>query len=142
MHLDGYNQLDYLKSGGEGPWKRKEIYYFTDVGDFSAIRHGHYKVMFSAQDHEGFDVWKKPFTARGWPDLINLRSDPFETGPRETIGWGSWSAHRMFALSAATVLATDFLKTFLDYPPRQKPGSFSVDAILEQLEQSRARMGR
>jgi hypothetical protein len=36
------------------------------------------------------------------------------------------------------VLATDFLKTFLDYPPRQAPGSFNVDRIIEQLEAARA----
>jgi hypothetical protein len=29
------------------------------------------------------------------------------------------------------LIATDFLPTFLDYPPRQSPGSFSVDGILQ-----------
>ena len=44
----------------------------------------------------------------------------------------------MFALSAAAVIATDFLNTFVDYPQRQTPGSFSVDKIMEQLEAARA----
>ena len=68
-------------------------------------------------------------------------ADPFETGPRETIGWGYWSARRMYTLSAAGLIATEFLKTFLEYPPRQEPGSFSVDAIMEQLESARSRLG-
>ena len=41
---------------------------------------------------------------------------------------------RMFALSAAAVIAMDFIKTFLEYPPRQEPGSFNVEAIIEQLQ--------
>lgn len=32
----------------------------------------------------------------------------------------------------------NFLKTFLDFPPRQEPGSFNVDKMIEQLEAARA----
>ncbi len=141
VYLDGYDMLDYFASGGEGDGPRQEIFYFTDMGELSAVRHGNFKVMFSIQEGEGFDVWKKPYTPLAWPNLIDLRADPFETGPRETIGWGIWSAKRMYTLSAASLIATDFLATFLDYPPRQSPGSFSVDGILQQLEASRNRMG-
>ena len=44
----------------------------------------------------------------------------------------------MFAISAAAVITQNFLKTFLDFPPRQEPGSFSVDRIIQQLEDARA----
>lgn len=44
----------------------------------------------------------------------------------------------LFALSASAVVATDFLKTFVDYPQCQTPGSFSVDRIMDQLEAARA----
>ena len=142
VHLDGYNMLDYWMSGGEGWGPREEIFYFTDVGELSAVRHGHFKVMFSAQEHHGFDVWKQPLVPRGWPDLINLRGDPFESAPHESIGWADWMVRRMYAISAAAVITTDFLKTFLDHPPRQTPGSFSVDAIIEQLEKTRSQMGQ
>jgi len=33
---------------------------------------------------------------------------------------------------------TKFMKTFLDYPQRQQPGSFNVDIIMQQLEAARA----
>ena len=132
--LDGYNMLDYLATGGEGDGPRNEIFYFTDVGELSAVRRGNYKVMFSIQQADGFDVWKNTYTPLGWPHLLNLRSDPFETGPHETIGWADWSVRRMFALSAAAVIATGFIKTYLEHPPRQEPGSFNVDAIIEQLQ--------
>jgi arylsulfatase A-like enzyme len=134
VHIDGYNMLDYFASGGEGDGPRKEFFYFTDVGDLSAVRHGNYKVMFSIQEASGFDVWKNPYTPLGWPHLINLRADPFETGPHETVGWAMWSAQRMFALSAAAVIAQDYIQTYIDYPPRQEPGSFNVDRIIEKLK--------
>ena len=46
----------------------------------------------------------------------------------------------MYTLSGAAMITQDFLKTFLEYPPRQSPGSFSVDGM-QQLESARARMG-
>jgi arylsulfatase A-like enzyme len=141
VHLDGYSMIDYFSNDGESESPRNEIFYFTDVGELSAIRRGNFKVMFSKQEAHGFDVWKNPYTPLAWPDLLDLRADPFESAPRESIGWGAWSTKRMYTLSAAGLIATDFLKTFLDYPPRQSPGSFNVDVIIKQLEESRSRMG-
>ncbi len=47
----------------------------------------------------------------------------------------------MYTLSAAGLIATEFLKTFVEYPSRQGPGSFSVDAIMKQLESARSGIG-
>ncbi len=138
VHLDGYDMLDYFKSGGEGDGPRQEIFYFTDVGEMAAVRHGDTKVHFMVQEAHGFDVWKNPYTPLAWPSMVNLRADPFERAMHESIGWGDWSTRRMYVLSGAAVVATDFMKTFLDYPQRQQPGSFSTDAIMNQLEAARA----
>jgi arylsulfatase A-like enzyme len=138
VHIDGYNMLDYLKQGGTGDSPRQEIFYFTDVGELAAVRHGNYKVHFMIQEAEGFDVWKKPYTPLGWPSVVNLRADPFERAMNESIGYGQWATKRMFAMSAAGVLTTDFLKSFLEFPPRQEPGSFSVDKIIKNMEAVRA----
>jgi hypothetical protein len=56
----------------------------------------------------------------------------------ETIGYDLWATKRMFSICAAAVITQEFLKTFLDYPQRQAPGSFNVDKILQQMEESRA----
>ena len=138
VHLDGYNMLDYLKSGGEGLGPRKEIFYFTDVGELAAVRYEDVKVHFMIQEHHGFEVWKKPYTPLAWPSLVNLRMDPFERAMHESIGYAPWAVQRMYAISGAAVITTKFAETFLDYPPRQEPGSFSVDKILEKLESARA----
>jgi arylsulfatase len=133
VHLDGYNMLDYFKTGGEGDGPREAFYYFTDTGEFSAVRHGDVKVMFTKQEAHGFDVWKNPYTPLAWPDIINLRADPFESAPHDSIGWADWAVRRMYAISGGAIVATDFVKTFVEYPPRQTPGSFSIDAIIDNL---------
>jgi arylsulfatase len=138
VHLDGYNMLDYWKSGGEGEGPRKEIFYFTDGGELAAVRHGDAKVHFMIQEAHGFDVWKNPYTPQGWPSLVNLRADPFERAMHESIGYGLWATKRMYAISGAAVVTTEFLKSFMDFPPRQEPGSFSVDNIIKQMEEARA----
>jgi arylsulfatase len=56
----------------------------------------------------------------------------------ESIGYGLWATRRMYVLSAAAVITTDFLQTFLDFPPRQEPGSFSVDNIIKNLQAARS----
>ena len=138
VHLDGYNMLDYLKNGGEGDSPRRELFYFTDVGELAAVRYDEMKIHFLIQEAHGFDVWKNPYTPQNWPSLVNLRADPFERAMHESIGYGLWATKRMYAISGAAVITTNFLKTFLDYPPRQEPGSFNVDKIIENLEKARS----
>ena len=132
VHLDGYNQLPLFT--GEGPSKRKEMFYFTDDGDLSALRYNRWKILFTQQDHHGFDVWKREFTTNRMPVLIDLKADPFERAPHESIGWPKWAAERMFAFVPAQAYVAQFLATFKEFPPRQKPASFSVDDVLKSLQ--------
>jgi len=45
VHLDGYNFLPHL-TGKEKSGPHKEIFYFTDDGDFSAMRYRDWKLIF------------------------------------------------------------------------------------------------
>ena len=48
VHLDGYNFLPYLTGQAEeGP--RKEIFYFSDDGDLTALRYQDWKLIFMEQ---------------------------------------------------------------------------------------------
>ncbi len=129
VHLDGYNMLEYLKSGGEGAGPRNEIYYFTDTGDISAVRVGDLKVMFSKQEGHGFGVWKQPLTPLAWPDVTNLRADPFETAVNVGGMYTKWSASRMYTIQLAQAQMAKLVATFKEFPQRQKPGSFSVSNL-------------
>lgn len=79
VHLDGYNQLDLIT--GQGPSKRKEIFYFTE-STLSAARINDYKYRFTDQPNGWLGATEKV----DWPILTNLRLDPFErTGMYSTL---------------------------------------------------------
>ncbi|MEM9251111.1 MAG: arylsulfatase [Planctomycetota bacterium] len=133
VHLDGYNLMPAL-TGDSDEWPRTEMFYFTDDGQLSALRYNDWKIMFSEQRAHGFDVWQEPYVTLRFPKLMNLRQDPFERADHESIGYGQWRAERMFALAPAAAYVGRFLATFQEYPPRQKPGSFNLDRVLETLQ--------
>lgn len=133
VHLDGYNMLPYFKGEvEEGP--RKEMFYFTDDGSLSALRYGDWKLMFSEQRKHSFQVWEEPFVNLRVPKLFNLRRDPFERAEHESIGYDTWRFERIFMLVPAQAYVGQFLGTFKEFPPRQEPGSFNLDKVLESLQ--------
>jgi arylsulfatase len=133
VHLDGYNFLPRWKGEvDEGP--RKEIFYFSDTGDLLNLRYNQWKIVFAEQRAEGFEVWQEPFTFLRLPKVFNLRTDPFERADHESIGYARWRIDRLYVLVPAQTYVGQFLATFKDYPPRQKPASFSIDQVLEKLQ--------
>ena len=133
VHLDGYNMLPYFTGEtDEGP--RQEMFYFTDDGQLSALRYGQWKLMFSEQRAHSFDVWQEPLVTLRVPKLFNLRRDPFERADHESIGYDTWRVERIYMLAPGAAYVGQFLATFQEFPPRQKPGSFNLDRVLESLE--------
>ena len=53
------------------------------------------------------------FVKLGWPSVVDLRADPFERAMHASIGWIMWSTKSMYVLSAAAVIATEFLSKLL-----------------------------
>ena len=132
VHLDGYNFLPYF-TGQVKKGPREEMYYFTDGGSLSAFRYNDWKLMFSIQEHHGFDVWMYPFTQRRAPLLINLRRDPFERAWHESIGYNKWFIDRMFVMVPAMSYVQKFLMTFKEFPQRQEVATWTLDKVLEQM---------
>jgi arylsulfatase len=66
-------------------------------------------------------------------------SAPLEKGDH-AIFYQKWMADRMFTLVPAQAIVAEFLKTFQEYPPRQKPSSFSIDDALEKARQSQKQL--
>ncbi len=131
VHLDGYNLLPAL--AGTADWPRHEFLYWTDDGDVAALRYDQWKICFLEQRAHGLDVWQEPFVKLRLPKLFNLRSDPFERADHEAIDYGRWRAERMFAFAPAAAYVSRWLQSFREFPPRQKPGSFSLDRVLESV---------
>ena len=131
-HIDGYNMLPYLK-GEVDKSPRREFLYWTDDGDIASLRYNNWKIVFMEQRAHGFDVWQDPFVVLRFPKLLDLRSDPFERADHEAIGYGQWRAERMFVLAPAQMFVGNYLKSFQEFPPRQKPGSFSLNNAMEKI---------
>ncbi|KAA1192091.1 arylsulfatase [Pseudohalioglobus sediminis] len=132
VHLDGYNMMPYL-SGDEAESPRSDFLYWTDDGDIAALRYNNWKIVFMEQRGHGFDVWQEPFVPLRFPKLFNLRTDPFERADHEGMGYQRWRAERMFALAPAQAYVAKWLKSFQDFPPRQKPGSFSLQNAMDEI---------
>ena len=69
------------------------------------------------------------------PKIVNLRRDPFDRAEHKSIGYSKWRIDRTFVLVPAQAYVGKFLRTFAEFPPRQNPGSFSLDRVLESLQQ-------
>jgi arylsulfatase len=63
-----------------------------------------------------------------------MRTDPFERADHHVGGYDHWFAERMFLMVPAQAFVARHLETYKDFPPRQKPGSFSLDQVLEKLQ--------
>ena len=132
VHLDGYNLLPALQ--GEGAWPRKEFIYWTDDGSVAALRYGDLKVTFLEQPSHGLRVWQDPFKALRAPLLTNLRMDPFERAePEHAMGYQRWYVEHMWAFAPAGAYVGQWLQSFKEFPPRQKPGSFNLDRVMEAV---------
>ena len=132
VHLDGYDLGPALR--GQGPWPRREFIYWTDDGQVAALRYDNWKVTFLKQESEGLKVWQQPFTQLRAPTLTNLRMDPFERAEAEhAVGYQKWYLDRMFAIAPAGAYVGRWLQSFREFPPRQKPGSFNLDRVMEAV---------
>ncbi|HYA36474.1 MAG TPA: hypothetical protein VEF03_12690, partial [Candidatus Binataceae bacterium] len=90
---------------------------------------------FSVQRAHGIEVWQEPYVTLRLPMLFNLRMDPFERA-EESEDYSHWRADDMWAFVPAQAIVAQFLQSFKDYPPRAKPGSFSLDRALQEMQQN------
>jgi arylsulfatase len=132
VHLDGYNLIPALK--GEAAWPRREFIYWTDDGSVAALRYGNWKATFLLQEAEGLQVWQRPFVVLRAPLLTNLRMDPFERAQGEdAMGYQRWYLEHMFMIAPSAAYVGQWLQSFRDFPPRQRPGSFNLEHAMEAV---------
>ena len=134
VHLDGYDQTPLLQ--GAGPDARREFFYVNDEGQVVALRYDRWKLVFAEQRAEGLEVWQEPFVSLRLPKLFDLRADPFERADTGSILYGKWRAERMFAIVPGIAFVKQFLASFQDFPPRQKPETWNLDTIVRNLQKN------
>jgi arylsulfatase len=133
VHLDGFNFLPHL-TGEEEKGPRASFFYFSDDGDLVAMRYDNWKLVFMEQRQAGtLQVWFEPFVPLRAPKLYNLRTDPFERADLTSNTYWDWFMDHIFLVVPAQSIVGEFLQTFVEYPPRQKAASFTIDQVLETL---------
>jgi arylsulfatase len=134
VHLDSYNLMPALK--GEAKWPRRDFIYWTDDGSVAALRYDNWKISFLKQNAHGLHVWINPFEELRAPIITNLRMDPFELAQEIAMDYGRWFAEHMFLFAPAATFVGRWLQSFREFPPRQKPGSFNLDRVMEAVTAS------
>jgi arylsulfatase len=135
VHQDGYNQLPYL-TGQADRSARREFFYFNDDGDLVAVRYENWKVVFEEQRTEGtLRIWQDPFTKLRLPKLYDLHADPYERADITSNTYNDWVIGRGYVVLAASVIVGEDLQSYKEFPPSQRPGSFTIDQALEKLRQ-------
>ena len=133
VHLDGYDILPLL-TGKTDKSPRREIFYFSDDGDLTALRYDDWKLIFMEQKATGtLRVWMEPFVPLRVPLIFNLRRDPYERAEITSNTYYDWLIDRAYLLVPAQTYVGRFLQTFKEFPPRQKAASFSLNQVMEKL---------
>jgi arylsulfatase len=82
-------------------------------------------------------IWAEPFTKLRLPKLFDLRSDPYERADVTSNTYYDWfMGDGSGPFIASQAIVAPFLATFKEYPPSQRPSSFSIDQLVEKMQRS------
>jgi arylsulfatase len=92
-------------------------------------------IFMEQKEYATFRAWMEPWTPLRVPYIFNLRRDPYERAHVTSNTYYDWLLDRLFVLVPAQVYVGAFLETFREFPPRQKPASFSIDQVMEKMQE-------
>ena len=133
VHLDGHNLIPYL-TGEAKQSPRQSLMYMSDDGEVMALRVGDWKLTFSVQRGTSTGVWQEPFVKLRLPYIYNLRRDPFERADFNSNVYYDWMINHVPQLYLAQEVVASEIENFVKFPPRQKPASFNLDAVMQQVQ--------
>jgi arylsulfatase A-like enzyme len=128
VFIDGFDQGELL--AGKGPGKRENIYYFDDNANFNAMRWNDWKIHFAFMNQG----WGGPREPLNFPRAIHLRSDPYETSI-DSGQYARFFADQLWLFVPVQQEVGKWLSTFREFPPRQPTASFTIDTIMQQMQQ-------
>lgn len=131
IHLDGYNQLEFLKGTTEKS-ARNNFFYSDDDGLLVGYRQGDYKYVFAEQRSPGtMDVWAEPFVELRLTKIFNLMQDPFERADITSNTYWDYLMNHVGSVYGVMDDVFQFAGTFKAFPPRSIPPSFNPTTIMK-----------
>ena len=82
-------------------------------------------------------IWGEPFVTLRFPKLFNLRTDPYERADITSNTYYDWVLDHLFVIAPMQAYVGKFLRTFKEYPQRQKAASFNLDSVLEKMKEEK-----
>jgi arylsulfatase A-like enzyme len=135
VHLDGFNMLPYL-TGKAKESPRQFFFYISDDGDILALRMGDWKVVLMEQRAKALACWFEPFVHLRAPKMFHLRRDPFERADESSNTYWDWLLSHAYIMYAMQSVVSKQIESYAAFPPRQKPASFNLDAVLRKLQEA------
>ena len=106
------------------------------------MRYENWKIVFEEQRAQGtLLVWAEPFVRLRTPKLFDLRADPYERADITSNTYWDWVLSNAYVVLGGQVGVMQYLETFKEFPPAQRPASFSIDQIVEDMEASFSAVG-
>ena len=124
IHPDGYNFLPYWK-GEAKKAPREEVMYFSADGDLNAVRWNDWKINF-AGINGNIALGVRDVT--GWPIIVNLKADPYERMPHESLMYARWYSDNMWLFVPVGGRVNQFISTIPNYP-FQEGGAMNPSGI-------------
>jgi arylsulfatase len=135
-HIDGYNMLPYLTGEQkESPAPVLLLLQRRRRRAGRALRQLEARVHGTALSRHAASVGGAVHAASG-PKLFNLRTDPYERADVTSNTYYDFLLHNMYFLYAAQAAAQKFAETFKEFPPAQKPGSFTIDDAMKKMSEA------
>ena len=141
VHLDGYNMIPYI-TGEVKESPRESIFYFSDDGDVMAVRVGDYKFNLAIQDAHTMELWAEPFKKLRVPHITNIRRDPFERADFNSNTYWDWMVNHVPQMYLMQDVVASEIDGFAKFPPRQKPASFNLDAVMAQVSAATGKVAK
>ncbi len=132
VHLDGYDFSERLAGTAEkGP--RDYFIYSTDSAEISAVRFDdRWKAIYLEQKSQGTRVWLDELVPLKAPLLFDIRMDPFEKSLEDSNTYWDWWSRHIFLFGRAATYVGGFANSFEEFPPRQRPASWTIGDIMEK----------
>jgi len=105
----------------------------SDDGDVMAVRMGDYKCVLAEQRANTMELWAEPFVKLRVPHIFNIRRDPFERANFNSNTYWDWMVDHVFVMYQMQALVAEQIAGYVKFPPRQKPASFNLDAVMAQV---------
>ena len=132
VYLDGYNFVPHV-TGKQAKGPRKEFIYFSDDALVTGVRVDRWKFVFAAQRAKQQAVWREPFVEMRIPLIFDLRMDPYERAEEDANIYNRWHQENQYLLFLAAKPLVQFVSTFKNFPPRQRPQSYSADQFTDLI---------